>query len=408
MKKFHAILTIMALIILAGCGGGDNNSTPTPTSEASVSGVVADGYLVNATVFSDRNGDMIWTEGEPKTTTGAGGQYTLTGVDVDKNRINVMVEAGVTVDEDNGIPVAKSYVLMAPVGKSDFISPLTTMVQGLIEKGKTFSEAEAFIKGELGMPSVDLFANYMADSTTADAELHAIAQVLAVSFGNLQEAGQSVSTQENLVSHIVDIVTGELSAIGTDPVNYDPEVLVNFSTDTFAGKTFIIGEGIGENQFVSIFTFNQDGTYSEWANDYNSSPLTETTGNWLISNGHLVIGTADGSLQLNTANYIDLLIAAESGVSSERFYKSTSFTSELLSGKTFSYQGNGFGTMTFNSNGSGTNGTEPFTWSVVGGVLKIGTGNFFLYAGGTTDNFKIAGYDFTDVYIGTIALNLQP
>ncbi len=404
------------LTALVGCGGGGGDAA-TPISEpatASVSGVVADGYLVGATVFSDRNGNRAWDAGEPKTTTAAGGRYTLTGEEIDLYPLVVLVEAGVTIDEDRPeLPVDKSYTLLAPVGQSAFISPLTTLVQGQIEKGKTVSDAETFIKTALGVPSANLFANYMADAATADSALQIVAQKVAQIFGILHEADNGSSTPVDLISHILDVATGELPTIGSAPESYEPEAVLGFTNGMVAGKTFIGADGIGENERVIITTYHSDGTYSEWANDGETS-LATMNGNWSISNGQLLMNDSLGSitltLQSNTGTYIDALVVAEGPSEIARIYKAAPFTNELLAGKTFNFLGNGPGTITLNSDGTGSMvegvGSENITWSIADGVLSINTGKFFLYAGGTAADFKMAGYDFDDMYIGTVTMSL--
>ncbi len=82
---------------------------------------------------------MRWDQGEPKATSGEGGQYTLEGKDVDKYPVVVSVDT-TTTDEDNpNTAISKSYVLTAPAGKTSFISPMTTLVQRQIEANPSLS-----------------------------------------------------------------------------------------------------------------------------------------------------------------------------------------------------------------------------------------------------------------------------
>ena len=70
MKK-HLILSTVLVVagIISGCSG----SGSTGTSTTSVTGKVADGYLVNATVFLDKNSNYQLDQGEPFTTTDQNG-----------------------------------------------------------------------------------------------------------------------------------------------------------------------------------------------------------------------------------------------------------------------------------------------------------------------------------------------
>ena len=110
MKGIAGALAVAAVaVVIGGCGGGNDTST-------AVTGVVADGYLVDALGFLDRNGNYRWDEGEPKTFSGEGGVYSLRvpAEDAGKYPVVVSVLAGRTVDEDTGQPVTAGYVLSAP------------------------------------------------------------------------------------------------------------------------------------------------------------------------------------------------------------------------------------------------------------------------------------------------------
>jgi len=128
VAKVVAAVSLTAL--LAGCGGG--SATPT-----AVSGVVADGYLVNAVVFLDRNGNYLWDEGEPKTTTGPGGVYSLQVAPQDVGQFPVVVSAvaGQTVDEDTGLPVTTSYVLSAPPQFPQVVTPFSSLLREKLPTG---------------------------------------------------------------------------------------------------------------------------------------------------------------------------------------------------------------------------------------------------------------------------------
>ncbi|WP_236892994.1 hypothetical protein [Desulfoluna limicola] len=190
--KISLLSMIAATLLAAGCsGGGSGGSTPDPTPAQvpeSVSGVVADGYLVGAKVFSDRNGNKKWDDGEPFTKTIDGGTYKLEGENLDKYPLVVEVTATV-IDEDTGEAVGKPYVLSAPIGKPEFISPITTLVQARVEKdGLTIDDAEAAIQNQLGT-SADLFSDYIETGGTPSEDqknLRKVAQVVANAFGEFQ------------------------------------------------------------------------------------------------------------------------------------------------------------------------------------------------------------------------------
>ncbi|BCR07038.1 hypothetical protein DESUT3_41070 [Desulfuromonas versatilis] len=402
----------MFLVSLAGCGGGGSNDSTPVSTPASVSGVVADGYLVDATVFSDRNGNKVWDEGEPKTTTGAGGEYTLTGEEVDQHPIVVLVEAGVTVDEDNpGVPVEKSYLLMAPAGRPEFISPLTTLIQGQVERGKSIGEAEDVIKGALGFASANLFANYLADSTTASPSLHGIAQALARVFGTVQEADQSGRSAQEMVAHITDVATRQLVAIAADPDTYDPtNIGTGFTTETFSGKTFVQEYPDGG---ISVFTFNADGTWSEWTTDQGFYEFLQ--GNWEFNEAEQTISMDLNSGLMEPADVlaeVDKYLYVGNLGSAQRLAKTDPFTTSMLAGKTFQMTGLSSGVATFNADGTGVmqhDGGENSSgsWSIDdGGLLLLGGLRFYLLAGSEIANLRSVELDVPFQSIGITNMTL--
>ena len=58
-------------------GGGGSDSDDTGGTSVSTSGSVVDGYVMNATVFRDLNGNGVLDVGEPNTTTDANGDFDL-------------------------------------------------------------------------------------------------------------------------------------------------------------------------------------------------------------------------------------------------------------------------------------------------------------------------------------------
>jgi hypothetical protein len=165
-----AVLTIISVGIIAGCGGG--SSTPA----TSISGKVADGYLVGATVFMDKSNPPNYQQdpGEPSATTDANGAYTLMNVDpadVGKYPIVAMAIKGVTKDRDTNTFVNNSYILSMPAtdlsgtaNSSNFISPMSTQVRELMGTGKTMQQAMDQLNAKLGLPvGTNMLADYMVN-----------------------------------------------------------------------------------------------------------------------------------------------------------------------------------------------------------------------------------------------------
>ncbi|MBO9434113.1 hypothetical protein J7394_07855 [Ruegeria sp. R13_0] len=131
-----------------GSDGGGSGSTTAPTT-----GTVVDGYLVNATVFQDLNGNAIFDAGEPNTTTDAQGNYSI-ALDP-SNPTAKIVSIGGT---DSSTGQAFTGTLTAPAG-STVITPLTTLVQSLVEASAdsdtplTAAEANEQLAAALGLGS---------------------------------------------------------------------------------------------------------------------------------------------------------------------------------------------------------------------------------------------------------------
>ncbi len=111
-----------------------------PTIET-VAGQLVDGYIANATVFRDANGNGELDEGEVFGTTDINGNFSLTGGS------GPLVAFGGT---DISTGLAFEGVLKAPEG-STVITPLTTLVQQLVEGGSDAATAETQVKEALGI-----------------------------------------------------------------------------------------------------------------------------------------------------------------------------------------------------------------------------------------------------------------
>jgi len=204
--------SLLAALILAamvtGCGGGvqtaEVGTGGTGTLPTSVTGKVADGYLVNATVFLDKNGNYQLDAGEPFTTTDASGVYTLKvdPADVGKYPIVALAMKDVTVDKDTNTAVTASYVLSLPKDavsgtvSNNFISPMTSLVREMLESGlySSMTQAVAALATKMGLAAgTDVMGDYLA---AGDSSMHLAAQnvVSLMSAQSGQVMGGSGST----------------------------------------------------------------------------------------------------------------------------------------------------------------------------------------------------------------------
>ncbi|MEK9765126.1 MAG: hypothetical protein VW274_01480, partial [Thalassolituus sp.] len=252
-----ALPTALALAVLAASGCSELNTEDDDTAsgsgaggDATLAGKAADGYLAGARVCLDLNSNNACDDGEPSTTTSAGGSYTLENVtqeQIDNSPIVVEIIVGETIDEDEpGVAIEKTYTLTAPAG-SAFVSPLTTMVQNEIkENGLSPEAAKASIQSKLGT-EIDPTADYVAGSDDeANGEefrrLHKVAQVTrAVIQQNIELVGavleDSGVSMEDLTALIVEQVLNAMDDIRTAIDNAGD----NFNADGVAGSEDLNG-----------------------------------------------------------------------------------------------------------------------------------------------------------------------
>ncbi|MDC0662517.1 hypothetical protein [Marinobacter sp. SS21] len=209
------VLTFPALTFLALTGCGEESSRSPQdgrdfaaqdyVAPGSYSGVVIDGYLRNARVWLDLDGDWQYTsgpvsvvlpsgaevtlaQGEPTTMTGAGGHFTLdtTGLmldpmvapDLDPRDYPLIALAvpGQTVDESygGGRLVERAFMLTAMPGIRT-VTPLTTLLHFRDVSGVTQSLAGAEALAGL-FRDINLRSDYIR---SGDARAHAYAQAFA-------------------------------------------------------------------------------------------------------------------------------------------------------------------------------------------------------------------------------------
>ena len=205
-RSVVVLVTYAALI--TGCGGGATTAGVGTggTGSVVVAGLVADGYLANASVFLDKNGNYQLDPGEPFTTTDANGAYKLNidPADIGKYPIVALVMKGVAIDKDTKQVVVNSYVLSMPkesvsnMNSNNFISPVTSQVRELMETGlfaSTQLAADA-LRTKMGLPvGTDMMSDYIATNNTV---MHTGAQNIATLMGN--QMGQIFITNGSITT----------------------------------------------------------------------------------------------------------------------------------------------------------------------------------------------------------------
>jgi hypothetical protein len=239
MKKYLVTAaTVITVGLISGCSG-------TGTQTTSIGGKVADGYLVNAFVYMDKNGNYQFDAGEPSATTDAQGAYVLKvdPADVGKYPLVALAVAGQTIDMDNpGQPVARSYLLSLPKSSvsgavsSNFISPLSSQLREMMETGKYASvdQAREALRTRLGLPAgTNLLGDYLL---MGHAGMHTAAQRIASLMGiQMPQIMETIDTttpiQVDRYRGMMGMIFSNMSSIKAAPSPMDNAGLTNRITD---------------------------------------------------------------------------------------------------------------------------------------------------------------------------------
>ncbi|HWJ95899.1 MAG TPA: hypothetical protein VNT33_14330, partial [Telluria sp.] len=150
----RSTLALTIALALSGCGGGGGDSAPAiptsapppPPTGTVLNGVVTDGYVSGATVYVDLNNNNTKDANEPSALTDASGKHTLnaslTAAQLNGQRLRVL---GGT-DNSTGQPFTHSMSgLVEDAASKPFVpvSPLSSIVEGMVASGAASSPAQA-------------------------------------------------------------------------------------------------------------------------------------------------------------------------------------------------------------------------------------------------------------------------
>lgn len=179
-------LAVSVAVWLTGCGGGDDaTSTVASTDTTTLSGTVADGYLVGAKVCIDKNFNDVCDADEPFAITDNGGHYTLALSSTEATGFPLIVEADEnTIDLDTNTKIGEKWHFKAVAGNSSFISPLSTLVAQEMELNisLTLEQAMLNLQTELGI-DINSTVDYVAVNNT---KAHNSAKIIAKSLANTE------------------------------------------------------------------------------------------------------------------------------------------------------------------------------------------------------------------------------
>lgn len=201
---------LVSAALLAGCGVGFGTegsvtsagvgSGGTGTFKASLTGAATDGYLINAIVFMDKNGNYQLDSGEPYAVTELNGisKLAVDTADIGTYPVVAVALRGITIDSSTMQPVVSNYVLSFPKesfssSESNLISPLSSQLRELLETGKyvTVRQAMNALASHMGLPAdIDLLAeNIAADNPPLNAAAKSIAALMWMQTGQILTPG---------------------------------------------------------------------------------------------------------------------------------------------------------------------------------------------------------------------------
>lgn len=182
--QYSSITVLSCLIIaLSGCGGGDE-ATPLTAETVTLSGTVADGYLVGAKVCLDKNYNDACDTDEAFVITDNTGHYTFTLKEMAATELPIIVEADeATIDLDTNTAIGEKWHFRAILGEHSFISPLTTLVAQEMELNSTLTLEQAMLnlQTELGLTDINISEDYITKNHT---QAHNVAKIVAKSLAH--------------------------------------------------------------------------------------------------------------------------------------------------------------------------------------------------------------------------------
>ena len=239
LKKLALGIASAGLLTLYGCGGGGSGNTPpanppitSATSDIAIT--VIDGPIRNALVCLDKNANGVCDATEPTGRTDATGKTTLKVDSADVGKFAVLAVVGsdaVDMDRPNTL-ITTPFTMTAPADKPAVISPLTTLVQTLVQNaGLSSTAAEAQLKEQTGL-TVSLFEDFTASKTAANETAGTLARMLVVttqqklatitsSIGTTAIDGSTIKASDidKLVqARLIEILSNVLTALGNPTI----------------------------------------------------------------------------------------------------------------------------------------------------------------------------------------------
>jgi len=339
MTDKKTLLAVSLAGIITGCGGSDGD---TGSNTSALKAQIIDGYLVNAEVYVDRNGNKVADEDEKlEGTTNGEGYINLAESDKDYVLIARAV-AGQTFDTDKGGTITASFELAAPAGAM-VLNPYTTLA---VIEDKTIDE----VATELNINSALISGDYVKAKSGNDADeakkAHLVARSLALKLeDNITQSASNVSTIKTELANIQSHVDSEVNK-GTDldgiiikdgnvadAPKVARELLVGNTYDSIpTNSSYFADEGVLQ------VTFSADKV--SWLDD-NGAPagtmsIEYTYSGYQTDDGHeeILFVADDFYLSVTPQNDMTLMASNTLGINENSYPQDTNIATADFTGKT--------------------------------------------------------------------------
>lgn len=220
-----SLLSVLIAFLVIGCSSDSSDSSNGGGSltDSTITGSAIDGYLVYSTVCLDlnKNGSCQPSE-EPSTSTDVNGSFSLTIEAEQKSHANyetapLLVYGGYDADTNSKFTGKLKSTFNDESVK--YITPITTMVQAMVEEGTQEADAEVSVIDMLDLPDgTDLGANPVEAAKTDPRLLRATLQLqktMEILANSLQDANTSADIN-NLVEGLYTDMAFHLQNAGVD------------------------------------------------------------------------------------------------------------------------------------------------------------------------------------------------
>jgi hypothetical protein len=340
-NKLSILAVVGGVFLLSSCGGSSTSSDSTETTDTDTSSTsiqVIDGYIDQADVYLDRDGDGVADDDEYLGTTDSSGELT-TDEDIDTYGLIANVNAGQAADADRVGPIAQSYQLTAAAG-TNIVTPYSTLAQA---SDYTLSDLADY----LNLYSTYVSGDYVALQDTNNSNRAIKTQAVARSLTWLLADQGSLSLDDALA--VVDEVDTYLndydySDLDTVTLQYDADettVISNYADM----EDYLTATNLWYTNSLNTSSQQDDGEQTiEFDSDSGSFSVYDNDGELIETRDYLIDGTSLISTGNNTAELLgglpDFALFYDTLTDQLTFWSATSyeypFDTEFLTSTDFS------------------------------------------------------------------------